>query len=335
MQIHIDDNISLRQLQASDAVDIFNTIDTEREYLGRWLPFVEHTVSLEYTQEFVNAGINAPKEDFELVYTIRKENQFIGLIGFKETDRNNGQTEIGYWLSEKHQKQGIVTRSVKALCDYAFNDLNLNKVIIKCAVKNDASKNIPQRLGFKLETIEKDGELLTGNVYTDLEVYSLFSNSKQSFKPISNSETKILILGSLPSDKSIELAEYYGHPRNRFWKIISTITNTTLPETYSEKQTLLLNNGIGVWDVANNAIRKGSLDNDIKDEVPNDINKFIDEHKGLKTICFNGKKSEALFNKYFKRNENLNYISLPSSSPANARITFEDICTVWKQMLLS
>lgn len=84
----------------------------------------------------------------------------------------NKKTEIGYWLSEGFQKQGIVTKAVEKLCEYALNKLDINRVQIKCAVGNVASKNVPIRLGFKLEGIERQGELLSGNVFTDLEIYS-------------------------------------------------------------------------------------------------------------------------------------------------------------------
>lgn len=156
---------------------------------------------------------------------------------------------------------------------------------------------------------------------------------KTSFPPISNVNTRILILGSLPGDKSLELGEYYGHPRNRFWKILSTITNKELPTAYAEKNEFLLKSGIGVWDVAHKATRNGSLDSAMKDEEPNDLDAFIANHKNLTVIGFNGKKAELLFNKFFTRKRGLRYVSLPSSSPANAGITFEDICTSWSRLL--
>lgn len=156
---------------------------------------------------------------------------------------------------------------------------------------------------------------------------------KTSFPPISNENSRILVLGSLPGDKSLELGEYYGHPRNRFWKILSTITNKELPTAYAEKKEFLFKSGIGVWDVAHKATRKGSMDSAMKDEEPNDLDAFIANHKNLTVIGFNGKKAELLFNKFFKRQSSLRYVSLPSSSPANAGINFEDICTSWSRLL--
>ncbi len=172
MILRIDAETVLRQLAEEDAIDIFKTIDSQRAYLGRWLPFVEHTKELTDTETFVDSVVNAPKDRFEYLFTIRKKDMFAGLIGFKGTDWQNRKTEIGYWLSQSFQKQGIITRTVEKLCHFAFHELQLNRVQIKCAVENAASIAIPKRLGFLFEGIERDGELLTGHIYTDLVVYS-------------------------------------------------------------------------------------------------------------------------------------------------------------------
>lgn len=178
MTIKIDSEIELKQLKSTDAIDIFKTIDSQREYLGKWLPFVAFTKEVSDSEEFVNSVVNAPKERFELQFTIRKQNKFIGLIGFKDTDKSNKKTEIGYWLSEKYQKQGIITRSVEKLCEFAFNKLEINRIQIKCAVGNQPSRKVPQRLGFKFEGIERQGELLTGGIFADLEIYSKLKSDK-------------------------------------------------------------------------------------------------------------------------------------------------------------
>ncbi len=177
----------------------------------------------------------------------------------------------------------------------------------------------------KPETVEKPKTLKQ-------TVKPTSTHTKTSFDPISNSDTTILILGTMPGDKSLDLGEYYGHSRNRFWKIISTITSNTLPLTYADKKELLIKSKIGVWDVAHKANRKGSLDSAIEDEEPNDLEGFIARHKNLKVIGFNGTKSEALFDKYFDRKIDLKYISLPSTSPANTGIDFDNICKLWRQI---
>lgn len=159
------------------------------------------------------------------------------------------------------------------------------------------------------------------------------SNVKTSFSPIANEKTEILILGTMPGEKSLLLQEYYAHPRNKFWKILSSITEEPLPSTYKEKQAFLLKNKLGIWDVAHSANRKGSLDSAIQNEIPNEIPGFIKSHPKLKVIAFNGAKAESLFDKYFDRLDNLIYVSLPSSSPANTGFTFEAICKKWEKML--
>ena len=200
MIIKVDDNIVLRQLMQSDSAEIFKTIDSQREYLGKWLPFVEFTKSISDTISYVDSVIKALDEKFEFVFTIQKRNSFVnkgdkysnidndpfqeyfefaGLIGFKDTDRQNKKTEIGYWLSHSYQKHGIITKSVEKLCELAFGELSINRVQIKCAVGNTASSNIPKRLGFVFEGTEREGELLTGGIFADLEVYSKLKSDKQ------------------------------------------------------------------------------------------------------------------------------------------------------------
>lgn len=178
MIIKVDTEIELKQLELSDSIDIFNTIDNQRDYLGKWLPFVAFTKEVSDTEKFVDSVVNATEDRLEYVFAIRKCNEFVGLIGFKDTDRQNKKTEIGYWLSEKHQKQGIVTKSVDKLCDFAFNNQGINRIQIKCAVENISSKNIPRKLGFKFEGIERQGELLTNNFFTNLEIYSKLKSDK-------------------------------------------------------------------------------------------------------------------------------------------------------------
>jgi len=158
---------------------------------------------------------------------------------------------------------------------------------------------------------------------------------KYSFAPISDSNTKILILGSMPGDKSLAASEYYAHPQNRFWSVIAQITNKNLPTTYSEKINLLLSHQIGVWDVAHSAVRKGSMDSAMKNEIPNKIDEFISRHNELKLIVFNGKKAEALYIKYFTQTTGINYLSLPSTSPANAALTLEKLSKIWQAGLLN
>jgi len=173
MQIKINEHIVLKELNHKDAAEIFHTINTQRIYLGKWLPFVAYTKELADTEAFVESVLDTPEENREYVFVIRYDGEFAGIIGFKDTDKINRKTEVGYWLSKYYQKKGIITLSVNKLLQLAFEKLNINRVQIRCAVGNSASSNIAKRLGFILEGIEREGELLSTGKYSDLEVYSL------------------------------------------------------------------------------------------------------------------------------------------------------------------
>lgn len=182
--IRLNNEIYLRPLREEDATDMFCALNSQREYFGRWLPFVEYTHKAEDTALFVKAALAVPEENRECIFTIRDGSDFIGLIGFKGTDNDNHKTELGYWLCEQYQGKGIMTEAVRTLCILAFQEWDINRVMIKCAVGNLSSKRIPQRLGFTFEGIERDGELLTGGIYSDIEVYSLLKKEFNHYSSI-------------------------------------------------------------------------------------------------------------------------------------------------------
>ena len=139
-------------------------------------------------------------------------------------------------------------------------------------------------------------------------------------------------MGTLPSKRSLELQQYYGHPRNAFWKILFTLFNDTFTSNYDDKKLLAIENNIAIWDVCYTAKRKGSLDSAIKDESPNKIDELIELNPSINTIIFNGQKSAKLYAKYFSKFDNINYITLLSTSPANAKYSFEEKLTDWSQI---
>ncbi len=165
----VSDDIILNPLSVDDIFKIFNTLNDEREYMREWLPFVDTTREVEDTASFVNHVLQTDEKQF----TISFQDKFVGLIGFKDTDILNKKTEIGYWLSQFAQGKGIITQSVNRLLEYAFNEMDINRVQIKVAVGNHKSRRIPEKLGFQFEGMERDGELLVDNVFTDIVVYSL------------------------------------------------------------------------------------------------------------------------------------------------------------------
>jgi len=171
----VNEDIVLTPVLPEDADDIFSVIDRERKYLGRWLPFVEFTTEVSDTRSFVESVMVKGGGPADIVYAIRFQGRFAGLIGYKFTDSANRKTEIGYWISERFQGKGIITRSVRAMINQAFNDWNFHRVQINVATGNQKSKRIPKKLNFTFEGIARDAELLS-NGFTDIEMYSLLKS---------------------------------------------------------------------------------------------------------------------------------------------------------------
>jgi len=148
------------------------------------------------------------------------------------------------------------------------------------------------------------------------------------FPPLYNSSSKILILGSFPSVKSREQMFFYGHPQNRFWKVISAVFNEKTPETVADKKEFLLSHNIALWDSIKSCDIVGSSDSSIKNVVPNDIGEILCS-ADIRMIFTNGKTSDKYYNKYIKNTVGREAICLPSTSPANAAWTLERLVDVW------
>ena len=145
--------------------------------------------------------------------------------------------------------------------------------------------------------------------------------------PVYDENSKILILGSFPSVKSREYGFFYGHPQNRFWKVISKICNEKTPESIDDKKALLLRNGIALWDVIASCEITGSADSSIKNAVPNDLSRIF-ETAEIKAVFTNGKTAHRLYEQYNKNG--IKAVCLPSTSPANAVWTEDKLYKHWK-----
>ena len=151
-------------------------------------------------------------------------------------------------------------------------------------------------------------------------------------KPVFDSESRILILGSFPSVKSREQGFFYGHPQNRFWSVISSVCSCDIPRSIEEKRNLLLDNHIALWDVINSCEIIGSSDSSIKNAVPNNLNTILDS-ANIKYIFTNGAKAHSLYEKYCEKSTGIKALCLPSTSPANAAWSREKLFRVWGQAL--
>jgi len=150
--------------------------------------------------------------------------------------------------------------------------------------------------------------------------------------PIYNENSKILILGSFPSVKSREAGFFYGHPQNRFWRVISNVCGESTPITIEEKKEFLLRNKIAVWDVIKSCDITGSSDSSIKNVVPNDLTLILNDSP-VERIFVNGKKAEQLYNRYIKDVIGREAVCLPSTRPANAAWSIERLTEAWSSGL--
>lgn len=150
--------------------------------------------------------------------------------------------------------------------------------------------------------------------------------------PIYNNESRLLILGSFPSVKSRETQFFYGHPKNRFWRVLAAVLECEIPETQFEKREMLLNGNIALWDVIASCDISGSSDNSISNVVPNDLSQILD-CADIKKIYTNGSKAHQLYKKYLLTETGIAAFKLPSTSPANAQFSLERLIGEWKTIV--
>lgn len=152
-----------------------------------------------------------------------------------------------------------------------------------------------------------------------------------SFSPVEASPSKILILGTMPSVLSLKQQQYYGNPQNQFWKILFTLWDQTLPDSYEERVAFLKRNHISLWDVLMHCDREGSIDANIKNPQPNDIPGFLSRHSEIHTLFFNSLNARKWFDQLIPNlaNSKLKKVTLPSTSPARA-MKFDDKLEQWR-----
>ena len=152
------------------------------------------------------------------------------------------------------------------------------------------------------------------------------------FAPVFNEQSRILILGTFPSVKSREQKFYYGHPQNRFWKVIARLVNAEVPLTIAEKKMLLLDNKIAVWDVIQSCEIEGSSDASIHEVIPNDLSEIL-ATADIRAIYTNGGKAFELYDKYIYPVNGIKAQKLPSTSPANAGYSLERLKEAWMEIV--
>lgn len=158
-----------------------------------------------------------------------------------------------------------------------------------------------------------------------------------SFAPIARRDAKVLILGSVPGVRSLEAVEYYAHPRNAFWEIMDALCGAARGLPYAQRLERLQDAGIAVWDVLHSAERQGSLDSAIQHAIPNDLKGLLEACPSIELIALNGSYASATFKRYMRTTleprADLRVVTLPSTSPANARVNVAEKLEMWRGVL--
>ncbi len=159
-----------------------------------------------------------------------------------------------------------------------------------------------------------------------------YTHVVHTFGPVVNQDSRILILGSVPSVKSREAQFYYGHPQNRFWRVLAALFEEETPRTVEEKKSFLLSRNIALWDVVESCDIAGSSDSSIKNVTAHDMTVIL-RQAPIAAIYTNGGKAQQLYGRYCRKEGVPKAVQLPSTSPANAAWNLERLVAAWKQAL--
>jgi ribosomal-protein-serine acetyltransferase len=168
----LSDLHTLRLLSPNDAAELFALTDGSRHHLRQWLPWLDEIQEVADTEKFIDFTLRQYSTGQGLVAAILYDGAIAGVLGYNSVDQQNRIGHIGYWIGQDYQGQGLMTNSCKALIEYGFTALNLNRLVISCATENYASRAVPKRLGFEYEGTARDAEWLYDR-FVDHEIYAL------------------------------------------------------------------------------------------------------------------------------------------------------------------
>lgn len=151
------------------------------------------------------------------------------------------------------------------------------------------------------------------------------------FAPVFDASSRILMLGTMPSPKSRETGFYYGHPRNRFWKVLADVCGEETPVSREDKIAFALRNHIAVWDVLAGCEIRGADDSSIRNPVPNDMNRIL-RAADIRAVYTTGAKAAELYRRYCYPKTGIEAVRLPSTSPANCRMSYEELYQAYAQI---
>lgn len=171
----IDEELKLVLPTEPDAEEIYRAVCENLEELKLWMPWVTDDYSIETARDFVKTNLIEFAANNTFAAAVSLNEKIVGTIGLHHLDSTNKSVQIGYWLGKNAQGKGLATKCSRVLIDYAFRDMNLNRIQINCNVDNVKSRRIPERLGFKLEGIHRQVEWLN-NEFRDWAVYAMLAD---------------------------------------------------------------------------------------------------------------------------------------------------------------
>lgn len=177
----IDEQLTIRLLQQSDAAELFDLVNCQRNYLSEWLPWPPMTKTVADSKAFLNGAMQQFESQTGMVCGIFYQTHLVGVVGFNEINHSLKKVKLGYWLSQEQMGKGLMTKSCRCLVDYAFETLDVEKVEIAAATDNWSSRKVCERLGADLEGIISHAENLHGRIVSHA-IYSLLNPAKQSCK---------------------------------------------------------------------------------------------------------------------------------------------------------
>ena len=241
--------------------------------------------------------------------------------------------EIGYHIRRDCQRKGYAREAALAVRDWAFRNTDHPAVYSYCKYTNIPSIRTAESIGMRFEKEYPDDangithvSAITRVEWQKTELSGI--RIRHPFGPLFSPESRVLILGSFPSVKSREQQFFYGHPQNRFWKVIAALYNREPPVTINEKKELILSHRLALWDSIASCVITGSSDASIRDVRPNDLRIILD-HCPIGRICCNGRKSYEMYERYIMPETGREALCLPSTSPANAQWSLERLIAAW------
>lgn len=174
IRIAVDDLLYLKSLELREAEPLMLLVDANRSYLRRWLPWLDVTKNIDEMITFVESALRQDASGLGFQAGIWYGGELAGIIGYHHLEWANRSTCLGYWLAERYQGHGIMTKVCRSMVEYAFDDWRLNRVEIRCAMENLRSRAIPERLGFKPEGVLREAEWLYDH-YVDHVVYGMLA----------------------------------------------------------------------------------------------------------------------------------------------------------------